>query len=68
MSLGWAAPRAKKLWEEKVQPRIGAGKEKLVSKFRNAANSKKERPASGHPKAGMKETKNMDEKKEGEKY
>lgn len=67
VGLGWAAPRAKKLWQEKVQPRVDAGKKKLVSKLRNATSKKKEGSISGHPKAGMEKTKNMGEKDEGEK-
>ena len=62
VGLGWAAPRAKKLWEEKAQPKIDAGREKLMSKLKRAVNSKKERSASGHPRTGMEEAKNVGEK------
>ena len=65
--LGWAAPRAKKLWEEKIHPKIDAGKEKLVAKFRSAAKNRRERPASGHPKTEVKEVKGKSEKDAGEK-
>ena len=60
--LGWAVPRAKKLWKEEVQPKIEAGKKKLVSKLRNATSSKKERSAFGRPKIGEEEVKDEGEK------